>query len=94
MNHSLSKQRSRRRAVTGNIVRLRCDFFDELCAHVFKRIFEFNVTSDRYTVVRDRRSAVFLVEDNIAAFRSERNFYCISECVDTAAESAACIFFK
>ena len=94
MDHGLCEERCRRRTITGDVVRLRGDFLDELCAHVLKRIFELDVACNRDTIVRDRRSAELLVEDDVAALRSKRYLYGICQCINTAAKCAASFFIK
>ena len=94
MNHGLCQQRSRSRTVTSDIVGLGRNFFNELCAHVFERIFEFNVAGNRYTIVGDGRCAEFLFEHYVTAFRAKGYFYGVSQCIHTAAQSAASFFVK
>ena len=94
MDHGLCQERCRRRAITSDVVRLRRNFLDELCTHVLKRIFELDVACNRDTIVRDRRSAELLVEDDVAALRSKRYLYGICQCINTAAKCAASFFIK
>lgn len=93
-DHSLSQDRSRRRAVTGYVVGLGSDFFDELSAHIFKGIFQFDIAGDGNTIVGDRRSPEFFIENDVAAFRPQGNFYGICQSVDAFAESTTCIFIE
>ena len=69
LDHGLSKDGSSRRAVTGYVIGLGGDFFDELSAHVFEGIFEVDIAGDGNTIVGDGRSTEFLVENDVAAFR-------------------------
>ena len=69
LNHGLGQDSSCRRAVTSDVVGLGCDFFDELSAHVFKGVFQFDIAGNGDTIVGDGRSTEFLVENDVAAFR-------------------------
>ena len=69
LDHSLCQDGSCRRTVTSDVVSLGCDFFDELCAHVFKGIFQFDIAGYGNTIVSDGRCAEFLVKNDVAAFR-------------------------
>ena len=94
MDHRLREKRSRRRAVARDVVRLRRDFLDELCAHVLERIFKLDVLRDRHAVVRDRRCAELLVENDVAALGAERDLYGIRQSVDALAERTARFFIE
>ena len=48
------------------------NFFNQLCAHVFKWIFQFDVTSNGNTIVSDQRSTELFVKDYVSSFRSDR----------------------
>ena len=74
LNHDLGQDSSCRRAVTSDVVGLGCDFFDELSAHVFKGVFQFDIAGNGDTIVGDGRSAKFLVENDVAAFRPKVTF--------------------
>src|SRR5208283_2384685 len=68
----LGQNRRRRRAVAGRVARFAGDFADHLGAHVFVRIFQFDLLGDRYAVLGDRWRTEFFVNDHVAALRSER----------------------
>ncbi|MNB80777.1 hypothetical protein D3C75_275440 [compost metagenome] len=80
------------RTVAGNIVCLGRNFFNELSAHVLKRVFQFDFLGDCYTVVRDERAAEFLLQHHVAAFRSKSHFNRISQSVHTAKHCTAGVF--
>ena len=75
-----------RGAVAGDVAGLGSDFADQLGAHVFIRIFEFDFLGDGHAVLGDRRGAEFLVEDDVAAVRSEGGFDGAGEFLDAAEE--------
>ena len=54
MDHRLREHRCSRRTVTSDVVGLGRNFLGELRAEVFVWIFEFDLTSDSHTIVRDR----------------------------------------
>ncbi len=62
-------------AVTGHVGGLAGDLANELGAHVFIRIFEFDLLRHRDTVLGDGGRAELLVEDHVAAGRSEGGFH-------------------
>ena len=88
----LSEKASGSGSVAGYVVCLDGYFFNELCAHVLERIFEFDVFSDGNAVVGDERSTVFFVKDHVSSFRSERNFYCIGDRVYACFEASSRVF--
>ncbi len=45
----------RGRAIAGDIIRLGSGLFEELRAHIFKRVFQFDFLGDSHTIVRDGR---------------------------------------
>jgi hypothetical protein len=78
-----------RRAVAGDVVRLGRDFLQELGAHVLEGVFELDLAGDGHAVVRDRRRAELLVEDDVAALGTKGHLDRIGELVDTALEAAS-----
>ena len=76
-DHSLSQQGCGSGAIAGYVVGLGSNFFYQLGAHVFKGVFQFNVTGDGHAVIDDGGRTEFLFQHHIAAFRSQGNFYCI-----------------
>ena len=83
----LCENRSGRCAVTGNIRGLRSDFADHLRAHILERVLQFDLLRDRHTVFGDRRGTELLVDNDVAAFRAERNFDRVCELVYSAQNS-------
>ena len=73
-------------AVARDVAGLAGDFADELGAHVFIRIFEFDFLGDGHTVFGDGRAAEFLVEDDVAAGWSEGGLDGAGEFLDAAQE--------
>jgi hypothetical protein len=90
LHQRLGKNRGGRRAVTGDVVGLGRDLFDQLGAHVLEHVFELDLTSDRNTIVGDRRSAELLVEHHVATLGAERDLDGVGELVHTGFETAAC----
>ena len=73
-NNRLSEHRRGGRAVAGDIVGLGSDFLDQLRAHVFEHVGQFDFLSDGHAVVGDRRRTELLIENDVAALGSERHF--------------------
>ena len=92
MDHGLSQEGCGCCAVACYVVCLCCDFLDELSAHVFKWILQFDFAGNGYTVVDDVRSAELLVQNDVAAFRSQCNLNCVSQLIDTSQQCCACFF--
>ena len=89
MHDSLCKKGCGGGAVAGSIVGFGGYFFDYLCAHVLKRIFKGYFLCDGNTVVANNRSAEFLIKNNVAALRSECDFYSVRKLVDTGLKSSS-----
>ena len=79
-------------AVAGGVGSLRCDFAHHLRAGVLELVLQFDLFGDGDAVLRDRRRAEFLFDDDVAAFRSERHLDCVSEFVHAAKNRLACFF--
>ena len=60
-------------AVADDVVRLRRDFVDELGAHIFERVVEFDFFTDGDAVFGNFRAAVSLVQNDVATGRAEGN---------------------
>ena len=73
------------RIVTG----LRGDLAHHLSAHVLELVFEFDLLRDGDAVLGDARRPVGLVEDHVAALRTERHFDGVIEDIDAAQHSVA-----
>ena len=84
----LREHRRGGRAVAGDVVGLGSDFLDELRAHVLERVGQLDFLGDRHAVVGDRRRTELLVEDDVAALRSERHLDGVGEDVGAALERA------
>ena len=83
----LGQDRGGRGAVTGDVVGLGRDLFDELGAHVLERVVELDLTGDGHAVVRDGRRAELLVEDDVAALGAQRHLDGVGELVDARFEA-------
>src|SRR5207302_7857241 len=90
----LSENGRRRGAVTSDVGSLGGDFADELCAHVFIRILKLDFLGHGHTILGDRRAAEFLVEDDVAATRSEGRFHSAREFLDAAKKRVPRILIK
>ncbi|RMQ94102.1 hypothetical protein ALP94_03130 [Pseudomonas savastanoi pv. glycinea] len=69
--------------VTSVIVSTGSNVFDQLRAHVFETVFQFDFFGNRNTVFGDQRSAEALLNNNVTAFWAQGCFYCVSQDVDT-----------
>ena len=85
----LGEHRRGRRAVTGDVVGRRGDLADELGALVLEDVLDLDLTGDGHAVVRDRRRAELLVEDDVAALRAERYLDGVGDRVDAGLERLA-----
>ena len=94
MYHSLCQNGCGGGAVACYVVGFGCNFFNKLCAHVFKRVFQFNIAGNGYTVVGNGRCAEFFLQHNVAAFRPKGYFYGISQCVNAAFKAATSFFVE
>ncbi len=82
LNDCLGKHSCRGGAVAGEIVGLRCHFAQHLCAHVLELVFQFDFLGDGDAVLGDAWRAERLVDDDVAALGTKRNFYRIGENID------------
>ena len=64
-----------RGAIARHVVGLTGGFLDQLCAQIFKRIFEVNVFCNGDAVFRDLRRAPAFVEHGVATAGAERALY-------------------
>ncbi len=85
----LGQYRSRRGAVACLVAGLGSHLLNQLSTKVLGCIGQLYLLGNRYTVLRDLRSTVFLVNDNVTPFRTERYFYCVSQLVNTFLERVA-----
>ena len=89
LDHGLGEDGRGGRAVTGDIVRLGRDLLRQLRAEVLVRVLELDLAGDGHAVVRDRRGAPLLVDDDVAALRAERHLDGVRELVDAALQRIA-----
>jgi hypothetical protein len=73
-------------AVAGDVVGLLGDLLDELGADLLEGVLELDLLGDRDAVVRDRRRAPLLLEDDVATLRPERDLHRVDELVHTPLE--------
>ena len=71
INHCLSQYGCSGGTVACYIVRLGSNFLNQLCAHIFKRIFQFDFLCNGYTVVGDKGCAVGFIKYNVSSFRAK-----------------------
>ena len=90
VNHCLSKNSCCCSTITSYIICLGCNFFDELCAHVFESVFQFDLFCDRNTIVCDERSTKLFVKYYVSSFWSDRYSYCICKFVYTSFKCGSC----
>jgi hypothetical protein len=88
----LRQHRRRGGAVTGNVAGLRRDFAHHLRAHVLHWILELNLFRDGHAIFGNRRAPIFLIENDVAALRAERDFHCVGELIDPAQDCRARFF--
>ena len=72
------------RAITGDIVGLRCGLAHHLRTHVLELVGEFDLPGDGHTILGDPRCTIALVQDHIAALRTERYVHRLGKYVDAA----------
>ena len=80
--------------VAGDVAGLARDFLHHLGADVFKRVFQFDFLGHGDTVLGDRGGTEFLVNDHIAAFRSESGDDGLGELGNAAQDGLAGGFIK
>ena len=69
--------------VAGNIICLCSNLFYQLCAHIFKAVFQFDFLCDSYAVIGNQRRSEFSFQQNVSALRTQCYFYCIRQLVYT-----------
>src|SRR5262249_21069011 len=85
----LREQRRGRGAIAGLLAGLRCNLAHHLCAHVLELVGEFDLLGDGDAVLGDTRRTKRLVENDVAALRTQRDLDRISENVDAAQHPVA-----
>src|SRR5438552_3284127 len=78
--------------VAGRIGGLGSDFAHHLCAHVLELVVELDLLGDGDAVLGDAGRAERLVEDDVAALRTERDLHGIVEDVDAAQHAVAGVY--
>jgi hypothetical protein len=77
-------------AVAGQIVGLGSNFLDHLRTHVLELVFQFDLLGDGDAVLGDARRAERLVEDDVAALRTQRHLNGVGKRIDTLQQLVAC----
>ena len=90
--HALANDRLRQngrggRAVAGDVVGLRGDFAQHLRAHVLELVLELDFLGDGDAVLGDARCAEALVDDDVAALRTQGHLHRVGEDVDAAQDA-------
>src|SRR6218665_3123979 len=80
--------------VTGNVIGLLCDLFDELSADLLVGIVELDLFCNGHTIVRDRGSAPLLLKNDVATARAKRHLDRVGELVEPTFETAAGLFVE
>src|SRR5690606_38097023 len=83
-NDRLSENGCSGGAVTGDVVGLGSDLAQHLRAHVLELVFEFDLLGDANAVLGGARCAERLLDDDVAAFGTERNLHRVGKNVDAA----------
>ena len=81
VNQGLSEHGCSGGAVTGDVVGLLGDFLDQLGADALVRVFKVDFLGDGHAIVGDGRSAVGLVEHDVAALRAQSDLDGVGELV-------------
>ena len=76
-------------AVTGFVVGAGSDFLHHLRAHVLELVLELDLLGDGDAVLGDPGGAERLLDDDVAAFRAERDLHRVGEDVDAAQHAVA-----
>ena len=78
----LSQNGSGGSTVTSVIVGTGGNVFDQLRAHVFEAVIQFDFFGNGNAVLGDGRSAEALLDNHVTAFRAQGRFYRVSQNVD------------
>ena len=89
MHQGLGEHGSGRGAIACDVVGLLRDFLDQFGADTLIRLLKIDFLGDGDAIVGDGRSAIGLVEHDIAALRTERDLDGVSELVETREHSLA-----
>src|ERR1019366_1950930 len=82
----------RRRAVTGHVAGLAGDFAHHLRAHVLETVLELDLLRDRHAVLRHRRGAEALLDDDVPALGAEGYLDRVPAPVDAGEDQIASLF--
>ena len=77
--------------VTGVVGGLGSNFLDQLCADIFKLVFEFDFFRDRHAVFSDGWGTERTLEDNVTTLWAESCFHCIGENIYATDDTHACV---
>ena len=91
-NDGLGQQGGGGGAVAGHVIGLGGNFLDQLGAHIFKGVFQFDFLGDGHAVIGDKGSAVFLIQHHIAALGAHGDLYGIGQNVNTIFQRTAGFF--
>ena len=81
-------------AIAACIVGLGSCFLDQLCAHIFKWVGEFDLFGNRDAVIDYGGRSPLLIQSNRMAFRAQGYFNGVHEGVDTLLKGAPYFFIK
>src|SRR5579859_299722 len=76
-------------AVAGNVAGLAGDFTHHLCAHVLERVLQLDLFGYGHAVLGDGRRTELLLDDHVAALRTERDLHCVGKYVHAAKDRLA-----
>ena len=88
----LGQHGSGRGSVPGHIVGFGGHFLDQLGAHVFKGIFQFDFLGDGHPVIGDQGGTEFLFQDDVAALGTQGHFHGIGQSIHATQHRTTCIF--
>ena len=85
-DHRLGQHGGGGGAVARHVVGLGGDLLGELRPHVLVGVVQLDLTRDGHAIVRDRRGAELLVEDDVAALGTQRHLHGVCERIDSTLE--------
>ena len=90
----LRQNSRRRRAVAGNVVRLRRHFAHHLRPHVLEFVFELDFFGNRDAIFRNERCSISLLDDDVAPLRTQRNFDRVGNLIHATEDFFTRLFVK
>ena len=87
----LCQQGSGGSTVTGCVVGLGSYFTDQLCAHVFSSVFQFDFLRDGNTVIGDQGSTILLIQNHVPTLGTHGDLYSICQLVNTGDQRISCV---